>query len=105
MYLYLYRIPSHSYKKSTNIDRNSRTTKERTSTLGFRVFKVLLDIASFESRKTEAQKISDMLILRLRRLEFKYHMLCITPPSFHYANILKLPVKKMFKCISQTKWV
>lgn len=94
MYLYLHPIPSPSFKKSTNMDRNSTTTKERKSILGFQVFKVLLGITSFQSRKTEAQRISDLLILRSRSLEFKYHVLCIIPPSFHQANILKMPARR-----------
>lgn len=43
----------HSYKKPTNMDRNNTTTKERIL-YSFQIFKILPDITSFETKKTDS---------------------------------------------------
>ena len=76
-------IPSHGYEKSINVGKNSITTTERQFISRCDVSKVLPGIIiSFESRKTESQRISDLLIFTSRSLEFKHYVLNISPPSF-----------------------
>lgn len=97
-------IPSHSYEKSINVGKNNVSTKERQFVSGCEVSKVLPGIIiSFESRKTESQRISDLLIFTSRSLEFKYHVLNIIPPSFIKPISSRQQFLKNFKCVSETK--
>lgn len=73
-------ILSHGYEKSINVGKN---TKETQFVSGCEVSKVLLGmIISFESRKSESQRISDLLIFTPRSLDFKHYVPNIIPPSF-----------------------
>ena len=86
-------IPSHSYEKSINVGKNNISTKERQFVSDCEVSKVLPGIIiSFESRKTESQRISHLLIFTSRSLEFKYYVLNI----IHLLSLSQYPQDTSF---------